>query len=102
MARLIIHKNTLPYIHPYSIINSDSGENLGDYKTEEKAKVALKAFRDMIKAQEMSAWCVTPDGPKKIESKNLDIIKALEKRMKKPSGDKPPEKIKKRRRIKLD
>jgi len=100
--RLTIIKNTLPYIHPYSIFDTETNEVIGQYKT---IKIAEKIIETIIKK------FISSCGQRKIkeiaESLNCTIkkyssndpIKCYEERINKPDGDKLPKSEEKSKRI---
>jgi len=84
---LEIIKNTLPYIQPFSIIQTRNGEIIGHYRTEKLAKEALDIFNNSNN--------IAYKG--KIDTqKNKNPIDCWKERINKPKGDQPL-KIKKRR-----
>ena len=44
MSRFIIKKNTLPYIHQWAVIETNTNKKIGEYKTEELARQAIQYF----------------------------------------------------------
>lgn len=78
-----VRHNALPYIQPYSVIitYNNKAEILGSYRNKNEAKIACYHFKK---------WINQGIKIKKIESKNLNPIESLEKRMENPDGDKVP------------
>ncbi len=85
--RLEVRKNTLPYIHPFSIMDVDTNETFGGYKTRNEAEKALKSK----KFQSIS------------EQTDRNAIECMEKRINNPDGDGMPIKNQQKniRRIRL-
>ncbi len=83
-----VRKNTLPYIHPYSIVDVETNEIFGQYKTQKEAELALKQG----KFKSLS------------DKSDKDAIKCMENRINTPNGNFIAEKkkLKKARRIKLN
>lgn len=96
MSEFEVRKNTLPYVQPYSVIHTPTGNVLGQYKTIKKAQEAITAF----KKQGING--VDGGTPPGFES----VWKTIGRRMRRPDGDKPIQPPKrrgpKRRRVELD
>lgn len=94
--RLQIRKATAPYIRPWVIVDSDTNECIGHYKTEQAAQHSLALMADGN----------VPPSNLQTSRKPLDTLKI---RMLNPAGDKPPVDVSgsvvvpglKRRKIKL-
>lgn len=93
MRTFEIRRNTLPYIHPYSIIHLSTGKTVGQYRTHILAEQFLKKFEQygINYAQ---------------KNLNTDIsngFTALDNRMNNPDGHKPiiPQTTKYTRKIEI-
>ena len=42
--RFVVRRNTLPYVHQYAILDLDTGNKIGEYKTQEQAQKACMNF----------------------------------------------------------
>lgn len=80
MERFVVRKNTLPYVHQWAVIDSDTGNKVGDYKTIKLAKMACEGFRQYGLPNEPHS---TPPGFE-------DALNAVSERMKRPGGHAPP------------
>jgi len=98
MPRFVVRKNTLPYVHQWAVIDTETGNKVGEYKTQEQAQRACMIFEE---------YGVPKNGeltPPAFES----AWNALKSRMRKPNGDPVPKPPKKRpehsdrRRVELD
>ncbi len=84
MERFVIRKNTLPYIHQWAVIDTDTGNKVGDYKTMKLAKRACEGFRQHGSQSESQS---TKPGFE-------DALSAASERMRRPGGDPPPKRKK--------
>lgn len=98
MARFVVRKNTLPYIHQWAVIDTETGNKVGEYRTKKAVENACRRFEKHGLPESIHG---TPPG---FES----AWNAVSKRMKRPDGDPPPELPKKKpqhsnkRRVELD
>ena len=97
MPKFVVRKNTLPYVHQWAVIDTDTGNKVGEYKTRKLAEKACKGFEQHGVPEDAHS---TPPGFE-------DAWNAVSKRMKHPDGDPPPKPKKKntrhsnRRRVEL-
>jgi len=79
MERFVVRKNTLPYIHQWAVIDTNTDKKVGEYKTEKIAQQACDAF--------MKNAGIDKDNENKYNFH--DAFDAAKKRMNNPDGDKP-------------
>lgn len=92
MSRFVVRKNTLPYVHPWSVFDKQTGGVAGQYKTEKDAKAACVHFETQGITMEQAI-------------EKIDAIEAAAHRMQKPDGDKTSQQTKRhstKRRVELD
>lgn len=90
----MVKKNTLPYVHQWAVIDTETGYKIGEYRTKYSAELARKRYEQYGLPNSQN------DTTPKIE----DAIRAACKRMKQPEGDplpRPP-KHSNKRRVELD
>ena len=98
MSRFVVRKNTLPYVHQWAVIDTGTGDKVGEYRTNQLADTARCRFETYG----------IPDDTHGTPPKFENAWNTVSKRMKHPDGDKLPEapKIKHqhsdRRRVELD
>ena len=93
MKQFVVRKNTLPYVHQWAVIDTKTGNKVGEYKTEQ---IAIWARWDFEKNG-------LPDD-NNTTSRPKTVWDAANERMKRPNGDplpKPP-KHSNKRRVELD
>lgn len=91
--RFVVRKNTLPYIHQWAVLDLDTGNKVGEYKTQQQAAKACSMFeKHGITNQNQAA-------PVKFEN----AWDAINKRIQKPDGDPLPKlpKHSNKRRVEL-
>lgn len=80
----MVRKNTLPYVHQWAVLDTETGKIVGEYKTKKSAEEGCKIFNKY-------GWYKLPDNT---DTKDIkDTWKTAYKRMKYPDGDplpKPP------------
>jgi len=78
MEKFVVRKNTLPYVHQWAVVDSTTGNKVGDYKTREIAQQACDQFIEhgLLNGEK--------EAPKK-----LSAFDAMKQRMQKPAGDQP-------------
>ena len=84
--RFIVRKNNLPYVHPWAVIDKNTGRKVGEYTTEELAQKACETFCSTNTGLGPSRYEYTESGIK-------SALDALRERMEQPEGDplpKPP------------
>lgn len=93
--RFVVRKNTLPYVHQWAVIDTVTGNKIGEYKVERLAKQACVMFE--LPAYQPIKIYGLPDQAK-------DALSAASKRMARPNGDQPPKppKHSNKRPIELD
>lgn len=80
MERFVIRKNTLPYIYQWVVIDIETGDKIGNYRTKRIAQTACNLFREHgIK-----------NSGKDTKSDFDNAWDAADKRMRHPDGDQPP------------
>ena len=98
MEGFVVKKNTLPYVHQWAVIDIETGNKVGEYKTKKLAEKACKGFEQYGVPEN------THDTPPGFEN----AWNAMSKRMKYPDGNLPPKPLKKqrkysnKRRVELD
>ncbi|RLC89111.1 MAG: hypothetical protein DRJ03_00720 [Chloroflexi bacterium] len=98
MSKFVVRKNTLPYVHQWAMIDTDTGGKVGEYKTRKLAEKACSGFEKYGIPEDAHG---TPPGFE-------NAWNAVSKRMKRPGGDplpKPPKRKRKhsdKRRVELD
>lgn len=92
--RFIVKKNTLPYLYQWAVVDTQTGNKVGEYKTSQLAKIACNSFMEFgLPNQNFPSDGDTPNA--------WDTYK---KRMQQPDGNplpKPP-KHSNKRPIELD
>jgi len=97
MQKFVVKKNTLPYVHQWAVIDTATGDKVGEYKTKRLAEKACKGFESHG----------VPEGAHGTPPGFEDALNAVRKRMERPWGDPPPEPRKRqtkhsdRRRVEL-
>lgn len=76
----MVRKNTLPYVHQWAVIDINTGDKIGEYKTEILAKKACDNFRKYGIPKD------THGTPPDFEN----AWNAINIRMKRPNGDPQP------------
>lgn len=98
MSRFVVRQNTLPYVHQWAIIDTQTGSKVSEYK---KRKLAEKACSYLEKHKRPEDIYDTPLEPE-------NVWDAMERRMKHPDGYPPQNPSKKqrkysdKRRVELD
>lgn len=80
MERFVVRKNTLPYIHQWAVLDMETGNKVGEYKTKKLAEKACNGFKQHGLPND------THGVPLGFE-RACDV---LNKRMKRPEGDPSP------------
>jgi len=103
--RFIVRKNTLPYVHQWAVLDTKTGDKVGDYKTWPLAMNACLSCNKYWPIWEKEGL----PSSIKITSPGIgDAWSAASKRMKRPDGDLPPKspelktKHSNKRRVELD
>ena len=97
MEQFVVKKNTLPYVHQWAVIDTKTGDKVGEYKTKQTAIWACWDFEKNGLPDNNS----TP-------SRSKTVWDAASERMKRPGGNilpkSPPEKPKysDKRRVELN
>lgn len=85
MARFAIRKNTLPYVHQWAVIDTITGNKVGEYKTKQLAQKAWNNF------ERYGLPDIAPLNSKDTK-RPLNAWNAANKRMERPEGDRLPNK----------
>ena len=93
MKRFVVKKNTLPYVHQWAVIDTTTGDKVGEYKQKLVAESACLMY-------EKYGLSDKNDLPSKTEN----AFHAAKKRMEHPNGNQPPKppKHSNKRKIELD
>lgn len=86
MARFVVRKNTLPYVHQWAVIDTITGNKVGEYKTEHLAREAEKNFERYGLPVTTYNTCLIPT------EKQLNAWNTANKRMEHPEGNRLPKK----------
>jgi hypothetical protein len=89
-SRFIVKKNTLPYVHQWAVIDTQTSSKVGEYKTQKMARAAAAHFEQHGLENNPN----TSSSPK-------NAWNAAQKRMENPEGDKLPRHSSKRQ-VELD
>lgn len=81
MEQFVVRKNTLPYVHQWAVLDTETNNVVGEYKTKKFAEGACKIFNE---------YGLPDNTGTKQDIK--DAWKTAHKRMKHPEGDPPPKK----------
>ena len=97
MARFVVRKNTLPFVHQWAVVDTNNNCSVGEYRTKDNANIACDNFNTNGLPRDH------PGSTK--EPKNA--WDAIRQRMNKPDGDPPVPPVEKskhssKRRIELD
>lgn len=88
MGRFVVKKNTLPYVRQWAVIDSDTGNKVGEYKT--TATAISKAIELDKRACEGSRQHGLPNEPHNTSPDFEDALSAASERMGRPCGDPIP------------
>ncbi len=85
MKRFVVRKNTLPYVHQWTVIDTKTGGKITEHKTEKDADNTCEILEKHGIPDSLSSIF-----KRNIVQKSNNAIQAAEKLMEKPEGDPPP------------
>ena len=80
MTRFVVKKNTLPYVHQWAVIDTETNKKVGEYKTKTIAEQACRGF------EKYGLNRKSPTDERMIDN----AVDAVQKRMRCPNGDPQP------------
>lgn len=87
MGKFAVRKNTLPYVYQWAVIDTDTGDKIDEYKTQQLAEKACSYFTQYG----------LPDDSHHTPQDLENVWSAMSKRMRRPCGNNPPKPNRKQR-----